>query len=480
MAYRLAYSDYPGTAEGPPDPERWVGPQGPPGPQGAQGIPGPGSYLFNVLDYGAKGDGTTNDTTAIQNTINNYAGKGTILIPVTGHPFMVAPLTIPSSTELVIDGTLMLLAGSAGPVLGLTSVSNVIIRGYGTVDGNRTAQSGNSAFAGIIANQCTNITVSGLTVQNAYLWNVVLQSTTRGRLDNVKMLGGRNANGFSVLCDDCWMTNCTIDGPDSDIGFSFYGGVINSGAIGNTVRNSGNIGGVSAVGINVLADSGQAQPCKGIIIADNIITNCSGSGLQSFTDQAALHDGIMFIGNRCSGNGQSGVGSRGGIDVSHSLNVVVEGNHSTNFGNGAGPWWGIYAGAGCAGISIIGNQVHGTGQGGTQGIGLNVVSASALLAAGNFIFDNATTPTMSAALAGTAGNQNTYLSNYFDRPVTLTAAADTVMANVRGGSANLQMTGGIVFTNLLANAANDAGAASAGVAVGQLYRNGSIVMQRAV
>lgn len=43
MAYRLSYSDYPGTAEGPPDPERWVGPPGPqgiPGPQGATGATG--------------------------------------------------------------------------------------------------------------------------------------------------------------------------------------------------------------------------------------------------------------------------------------------------------------------------------------------------------------------------------------------------------------------------------------------------------
>ena len=42
MAYRLNYSDYPGSA-GPPDPAAWVGPPGPqgvPGPVGPQGIPG--------------------------------------------------------------------------------------------------------------------------------------------------------------------------------------------------------------------------------------------------------------------------------------------------------------------------------------------------------------------------------------------------------------------------------------------------------
>ena len=39
MAYRLRYSDYPGSA-GPPNPEAWIGPQGPPGPPGPAGAPG--------------------------------------------------------------------------------------------------------------------------------------------------------------------------------------------------------------------------------------------------------------------------------------------------------------------------------------------------------------------------------------------------------------------------------------------------------
>lgn len=49
MSYKLHYTDYPGTDTGPPDPERWIGPQGPlgatgatgpQGPQGPQGVPG--------------------------------------------------------------------------------------------------------------------------------------------------------------------------------------------------------------------------------------------------------------------------------------------------------------------------------------------------------------------------------------------------------------------------------------------------------
>ena len=61
MSYRLQYSDYPGTAEGPPDPERWVGPPGPVGPQGPtgpQGTPGtPGGAQGPVGPQGPPGPG---------------------------------------------------------------------------------------------------------------------------------------------------------------------------------------------------------------------------------------------------------------------------------------------------------------------------------------------------------------------------------------------------------------------------------------
>ena len=98
MAYRLQYSDYPGTAEGPPDPARWVGPPGPAGPPGPVGPQGPSPG--NVRAFGAKGDGVTDDTTAIQGVAN---GGGILYFPP-GIYQVSAPISVPSNTSVRGDG----------------------------------------------------------------------------------------------------------------------------------------------------------------------------------------------------------------------------------------------------------------------------------------------------------------------------------------------------------------------------------------
>lgn len=50
MAYKIRYSDYPGTDTGPPDPERWVGPAGPAGPTGPAGPQGPPGTVSTIVN----------------------------------------------------------------------------------------------------------------------------------------------------------------------------------------------------------------------------------------------------------------------------------------------------------------------------------------------------------------------------------------------------------------------------------------------
>jgi hypothetical protein len=117
MAYRLQYSDYSTTAEGPPDPARWVGPPGPTGPtgpvgptgvqgptgatgpQGPQGIPG--TAATGTVNYKGGWDASTNTP-----TMTSGARTNGVVQPV-GNYYLVTM----SATTAPIDGVTQWVAG---------------------------------------------------------------------------------------------------------------------------------------------------------------------------------------------------------------------------------------------------------------------------------------------------------------------------------------------------------------------------------
>lgn len=98
----------------------------------------------------------------------------------------------------------------------------------------------------------------------------------------------------------------------------------------------------------------------------------------------------------------------------------------------------------------------------------NGASAAVLIEAGARVNGDSINATAIAAEATTRG-----------AAITAEAASRTTADNLRAPKLNAVHTG-TFSTALLTNAANDAAAAGAGVAVNQFYRNGSIVMQRVV
>ena len=486
------------------------------------------SGVVNVLDKGAKGDGVTNDTLAIQNVIANYAGKATILIPDTGNPYMCSPLVPHTGTDLLIYGTLMLRPASPNALVVVNAgTSRVTLRGNGILDGNGAAQTTPMTIGNVYLNQSSNIRISGLTLQNANAWNLNVVQCSDVVVDGVSMLGGANSNEFASGSDDCWMTNCLIDGPSNDIGFSFYGGVTNSGAIGNVVRNSGVAGHQVAGGINVLCDAGQPAACNNIIITGNIVYNSWGAGItvDRGTGGTSQHQNVTISGNRVYSNNLSNSPQQADISAAHCTSVVINGNLVSSNENGtASTYYGIYVATTATDTTVTGNSVANIGVSGTPGFGFYVNTSNVLLVNGNSFHDFRGTRLMTA-IGGTAGLFNVFSNNLFGQlaagsPVTLTVQPDTVVSNAVGasgwsfgiGTASLGLTKtGIVFPtgthaiglnwsgtaltasvdgtaegNVLTdtyvatrpNAANDAAAASAGVPVGGAYRNGSVLMVR--
>ena len=63
---------------------------------------------YNVLDFGAAGDGSTLDTAAIQRTIDAAANDGgQVLIP-RGRKFLVATLDLKGGIDFRLDGELVI------------------------------------------------------------------------------------------------------------------------------------------------------------------------------------------------------------------------------------------------------------------------------------------------------------------------------------------------------------------------------------
>ena len=97
---------------------------------------------LSVLDFGAIGDGSTNDSAAILRAINAAAGSP-LLFP-SGHVFVLDNVLVKATADLVVESGATLLAR---PNMGNNAMFNftgteLSLRGGGTIDGNKSHQSG--------------------------------------------------------------------------------------------------------------------------------------------------------------------------------------------------------------------------------------------------------------------------------------------------------------------------------------------------
>src|SRR5580698_4952391 len=108
------------------------------------------SFSCDARSYGAKGDGATKDTAALQAAIDACAAKGGGTVRLAAGTYLSAPIVLKSNITLQLDRGATLLGsvdhkdyplksevGKPGrqPLVSATNASNVSIRGEGVIDG---------------------------------------------------------------------------------------------------------------------------------------------------------------------------------------------------------------------------------------------------------------------------------------------------------------------------------------------------------
>src|SRR5262245_10468135 len=204
-----------------------------------------GARVYNIRDYGAKGDGTTLDTAPVQAAIDACAGDkgGTVLIPA-GN-FVVGTLELKSNVTLHLSAQGRILgsgaaesykAGNGIPpsngaivLISAANAENITIEGQGTIDGNgakfftgkgdNTGPGQNSA-AGyfqrphlMVFYRCKNLVIRDVFLTaSAYHCARILQCQ-RVCLDGVRIYNRVNLNndGFHINSSEyVHITNCDV------------------------------------------------------------------------------------------------------------------------------------------------------------------------------------------------------------------------------------------------------------------------------
>lgn len=208
-----------------------------------------GAAIYNVRDFGAKGDGKTLDTKAIQSAIDKCFNEkgGTVLIPA--GEFLSGTLELKSNVTLRIAAAGKLLgspkredysAGQGVPpgngnivFLFAVNAENLSIEGKGTVDGNGLAfyngkgdntGPGQNGVGGnfdrphlFIFYQCNNLTLQNCFFKASAYHCVRILKCKQVHIDGIKIYNRVNRNNDGFHFNDCeyvHVLNCDVQCQD--------------------------------------------------------------------------------------------------------------------------------------------------------------------------------------------------------------------------------------------------------------------------
>ncbi|GAA2554976.1 hypothetical protein GCM10010423_65190 [Streptomyces levis] len=387
--------------------------------------------FFNIRDYGAVGNGTTNDIVAIQAAHDacTAAGGGIVWYPG-GFTYVVNTfIAMGANNTVYAYGATIKAIGNTGLVrnfLGTDNFtlyngkSNVTILG-GTWDGNagdgtNNTTTGTTNVMGFI--HAKNITLRDVTVKNvSSAHGVEFNAVDGATVDNCRFLGfrdnsGNNSRQFSEAiqidiavsgsssipafdntpCKNIFVTNCYMGASETNGVFGKLAGshttvsgvvyeninILNSrcdGALDIGIRalawqNSSIKGNTikSATGYAITVESFDSTGIKSVRVLDNKIENGSSGGIQGVGSSTAWLQDLLVEANEIYGC------SGAGISIVGSQYPVIFGNAIRSNGS-----TGIFLNGGFAGV-IEANRTFNTGSN-----AVNVNNQASVLIQGNHL-----------------------------------------------------------------------------------------------
>jgi len=194
---------------------------------------------FNVLFFGAKGDGLTLDTAAIQRTIDAAAAAGSnaqVEVPE-GFSFLVGTLVLHGGIDFHLEGELLISTNpadySGDSVISASNAPDLKITGTGSLNGRSLGFMTNYDAAGewwlfapwrpkmFMLVGCTNLVIRDITFGDSPYWGLHLLGCSNVLVTNVTVRNRLNVpNCDGIDADHCqWVEigNCDVIAGDDAI-----------------------------------------------------------------------------------------------------------------------------------------------------------------------------------------------------------------------------------------------------------------------
>ncbi|MBP2645843.1 MAG: polygalacturonase [Firmicutes bacterium] len=207
------------------------------------------SHALDARQYGAKGDGVSDDGGAIQQAINSCAQKGGGIVLLKDGVFLSSPIVLKSGVYLKVEETAMLKAipyesypkangaSKPAPLIGAKSAERIGILGKGKIDGNGPEWWRTQGWEGedvpkkkipnnvsrpylVYFIDCSDIIVKDVTLQNSPMFNLVPQKCEDVVIYNVTIhnpANSPNTDAIDPSGNNFFIDHVTLDTGDDNI-----------------------------------------------------------------------------------------------------------------------------------------------------------------------------------------------------------------------------------------------------------------------